>query len=315
MAYANLGCILCDNLRDYENAAACFRKVIELDPNNANAHCNLGNALRGLKKFDEAIAAYRQAIELDPHYPNSHFQLGMTLCNQLHQYDNAIACFTKAVEIDSRNVAYQVQLGYALGLHGKPDEAIAAYRKVIELEPNSKRAADAFFRIGKALEVQGKLGETITSFEKAVELDPKWAVAQNALAWLLTNCRDAKLRDPKRGLEVARKAVELAPQSSFTWQLLGWAQYRAGDWKAGVEALEKSCALQNNPKGGDAYQWFFLAMSHWQLGEKDKARQWYDRAVQWMDKNQPKNEDLRRFRAEAEELMKEESSSTLMCRC
>jgi hypothetical protein len=61
--------------------------------------------------------------------------------------------------------------------------------------------------------------------------------------------------------------------------------------------------LQENPKGGDAYQWFFLAMAHWQLGQKEKARELYDRAVQWMDKNEPKNEELRRFRAEASQLL------------
>ena len=55
--------------------------------------------------------------------------------------------------------------------------------------------------------------------------------------------------------------------------------------------------------GGDSFDWFFLAMSHWQLGQKDKAREWYDRAAQWMDKNQPTDEELRRFRAEAAELL------------
>jgi hypothetical protein len=44
-------------------------------------------------------------------------------------------------------------------------------------------------------------------------------------------------------------------------------------------------------------------MAHWKLGEKDEARKWYDRAVPWMDKDQPKNEQLRRFRAEAAELL------------
>jgi hypothetical protein len=44
-------------------------------------------------------------------------------------------------------------------------------------------------------------------------------------------------------------------------------------------------------------------MAHWQLGEKDKAGQCYDMAVEWMDKNNPKNEQLARFRAEAEELL------------
>ena len=57
-------------------------------------------------------------------------------------------------------------------------------------------------------------------------------------------------------------------------------------------------------KGGDSFDWFFLAMAHWQLGETDKARKWFDQAVGWMDKNQPRNAELRRFRAEAAELMK-----------
>lgn len=62
--------------------------------------------------------------------------------------------------------------------------------------------------------------------------------------------------------------------------------------------------MQDNPKGGDAGQWFFLAMAHQQLGEKQQAREWYDRATEWMDKNEPKNEELRCFRAEAFELLK-----------
>ena len=44
-------------------------------------------------------------------------------------------------------------------------------------------------------------------------------------------------------------------------------------------------------------------MTHWRLGDKPEARRWYDRAVEWMDKNQPKNEELLRFRSEASELL------------
>ena len=55
--------------------------------------------------------------------------------------------------------------------------------------------------------------------------------------------------------------------------------------------------------GGDGFDWFFLAMAHWQLDSRDEARKWYDQAVVWMDKNQAKTEELRQFRAEAEELM------------
>ena len=57
--------------------------------------------------------------------------------------------------------------------------------------------------------------------------------------------------------------------------------------------------------GGDSYDWFFLAMAHWQLGETDRARQWFERAVRGMDKQFPKaKEELGRFRAEAAELLR-----------
>ena len=54
---------------------------------------------------------------------------------------------------------------------------------------------------------------------------------------------------------------------------------------------------------GNSGDWFFLAMAHWRLGDQAQARQWFDQAVKWMDKYQPKNEELGRFRAEAEALI------------
>ena len=56
-------------------------------------------------------------------------------------------------------------------------------------------------------------------------------------------------------------------------------------------------------RDGDSFNWFFLAMAHWQVGEKDKARQWYAKAVAWMDKNKPTDAELTRFRAEAKALL------------
>jgi hypothetical protein len=67
-----------------------------------------------------------------------------------------------------------------------------------------------------------------------------------------------------------------------------------------LAALEKSMALH---KGGDIYDWFFLGMACWQLGRRDEARQWYDRAVRRMEKDPPHNHELRRIRAEAAALL------------
>ncbi len=57
------------------------------------------------------------------------------------------------------------------------------------------------------------------------------------------------------------------------------------------------------PGKNDGFNAFFLAMAHWQLGDKPQAHSWYDKAVPWMEKNQPKDEELVRFRAEAAALL------------
>ena len=50
-------------------------------------------------------------------------------------------------------------------------------------------------------------------------------------------------------------------------------------------------------------------MAHARLGNGAEARRWYDRAVRWMEQYQPDDLELRRFRAEAEELLKQGKDS------
>ena len=107
------------------------------------------------------------------------------------------------------------------------------------------------------------------------------------------------MRDPQAALIHARVATELNPALPNHWSNLGIALLRAGDAKAAAQTLEKADQMWT---GSDLRRRFFLAMAYWQLGEQDKARLAYEQAVQWMDKNQPDNEDQRRFRAEAAEL-------------
>ena len=102
---------------------------------------------------------------------------------------------------------------------------------------------------------------------------------------------------------MAAKAAELLPTEAGFRGTLGTARYRTGDWKGAIADLEKAIGLSNPYHPYNATNGFFLAMAHWHLGEKDKARTWFDKAVQWMDKGLPENTDLKRFRAEAAELL------------
>jgi serine/threonine protein kinase/tetratricopeptide (TPR) repeat protein len=149
---------------------------------------------------------------------------------------------------------------------------------------------------GKVREAEAAWREVLTAYERVAAKAPDRPLPQNNLAWFLVTCPSSRLRDPARAVELARKVVDRAPENQAIINTLGVALYRAGDWKAALEVLEESMRLS---KGGNSFDWFFMAMAYWQLGKPDQAHTWNDRAVEWMDKYQPQNGELKQFRAEA----------------
>jgi serine/threonine protein kinase/Flp pilus assembly protein TadD len=291
-----LGNGLQDNKR-WDEGAGYFRAAIALRPESVAAHNKLGWMLYQMKRLDQAIREYNTAIALDPKIPMSHKDLGVVLYAK-NQLDEAIREHRTAVALDPKWAAAHAGLGAALYAKNQLDEAIHEYRTAIELDPKDAAAHDS---LGIVLYAKNQPDEAIREHRTAIDLDPTFAQAYNDLSWILATCPTPRLRDPRRAVESAKKAVELAPRDGGFWNTLGIAQYYAGNWKEAVAALEKSMPFR---KGGDSNDWFFLAMAYWQLGEKEKARQWFDRAVQWMDKNMPKDQELGRFRAEAAELLR-----------
>jgi serine/threonine protein kinase/WD40 repeat protein len=141
--------------------------------------------------------------------------------------------------------------------------------------------------------------QAVDEYEQALAAEPDHATAANNFAWLLATCPKEKLRNAARAVALAQQAVQLEPHNRNYWNTLGVAYYRAGAWSSAREALEKA----TRDEGGNSWDWFFLAMTHGRLGEPHEARRYYEQAVRWMEKNRPQNEELRRFRAEAEALL------------
>jgi tetratricopeptide (TPR) repeat protein len=199
---------------------------------------------------------------------------------------------------------------HAAGQYG---QAIKLYEETLplmkdKLGPNHPVTLETMHDLARTYSALGRHAEELKLREETLELrktklgvdHPDTLESMHMLARLLANSSDPKVRNARRAVELAKQAIDLAPKVGHFWNALGVAYYRAEDWKASVQTLEKSMQLC---KGGDSFDWFFLAMAHWQLGHMDEARKWHDQAVEWMDKNQPDNEGLRRFRAEAAQVI------------
>jgi len=270
-----------------EQSLAMKRRVLgEEHTDTLIAMGNLANVLRRLGKFPEALkllermlAAQRSALgEEHPLVQATMDQVAVTLID-LGRLDEARELFEEVLEIRR-------------GLHG-------------EQHPDTLGSTG---NLAKLLRMQGYLEPLCKLHEQTLQLrrselgdeHPATLSSFNELAWLLVTCSDKNLRDPQRAVALASEAVQSASDCGAFWNTLGVAHYRAADRKAAIEALQKSMELTS---GGNSGDFFFLAMAHWQLGEKEEAQRWYGQAVKWMDENKPDDEELRRFRAEAAALL------------
>ena len=153
-------------------------------------------------------------------------------------------------------------------------------------------AEDIYREVFEAIrDTHPRTGQAISSLVRELE---SWA-------WQLASWSAAPTEDYLRALELAQRAAALDPQRAVAWQVLGWAHFRNGNWQESVDALKKSCELQ---EGGDPWQWLFMAMSHWQLGNQEEAGRWHQRSLSWLERrNEDVNAELHGFLTEAERLM------------
>jgi tetratricopeptide (TPR) repeat protein len=110
-AHNNLGVALADKGR-MEEAIPHFKEALRLKPGDEKVYFNLGNTLARLKRFDEAITRYKEALRINPQFANAHNNLGNTLA-QAGRIDEAIGHFNEALNIKPDFEEAQMNLEHA----------------------------------------------------------------------------------------------------------------------------------------------------------------------------------------------------------
>jgi Tfp pilus assembly protein PilF len=125
---------------------------------------------------------------------------------------------------------------------GQPDDAIAAAREAIHLDPNLSIAHAVSCDI---LMSSGQIEEAIVACNAALELDPENPGILNNLAWMLVTADDPRFRDPQRGLLLAQQSVEASSgQEAASLDTLGEAYYVNARFDEAIEVERQAIALQ-----------------------------------------------------------------------
>jgi eukaryotic-like serine/threonine-protein kinase len=143
---------------DWPLAEREFKRAIELDPNNADAHHWYSHYLMSQQRFDESFAESKRGLELSPLDRLFNIHLGWHYL-YTRQYDQALEQLNRVVDMDRNFPQTYIWLGLTYEQKRKYPEAIAAFQKAMVLFPGSSTQAKA--QLGHALAMSGQKNEAL----------------------------------------------------------------------------------------------------------------------------------------------------------
>jgi tetratricopeptide (TPR) repeat protein len=183
---------------------------------------------------------YRRSLDLNPKSASTHYNLGYALSVRGRR-DEAIAQFKEALTIDPDYAQAHNNLGALLQMTGRFDEALAHYERAVALRADN---VDAVTNLGQLLSTLGRPADAVDRFRAAIAIDPANAQALSGLAWIRATSWDPALRDASEAVKLAeRAAVATDRRSVSTLDALAAAYAAAGRYDEAVAAARQGIEL------------------------------------------------------------------------
>ena len=210
----------------------------------------MGCAWRQTSYWRDSETLWTHALACTSRNSLAHYNLGVALAGR-GQVDEAIAHYRKALEIKPNFAEAHDNLGLALAGRGQVDEAIAHYRKALEIKPDR---AEAHYNLGDALAGRGQVDEAIAHFRKALEIKPDFAEAHYNLGVAL-----AGRGQVDEAIAHYRKALEIKPDFAEAHNNLGTVLGQRGRFDEAIAHFQR--ALEIKPDFAEAHNNLGMALN------------------------------------------------------
>jgi tetratricopeptide (TPR) repeat protein len=229
--YQTIGA-LARSQQQYDEAVSAFSQRVDLVPNDAGAHHELGEMYFRQGRQTEALAEFTAAVMLNPTRADSHAAIG-----QVHQrggnYAGAVAAARRAVALDASLREARYVLATSLVRMGNVDEGKR------ELDVYQRLQTDATAARSRQLEIEG------------LRRDASLSIVNGEFA---------------KAVGLLRQALERDPDSAQSHLDLGLALLKAGQPAQAVEHL-KTAAARESTEDAHAY----LSEAYAAQGRQDEA--------------------------------------------
>jgi pilus assembly protein FimV len=246
-----------------EPAIKEYERLLEDNPNDVNTLNRIGDLWVRINRNDEAVRVFSKIAD---HYSKDGFFLkAIAIYKKINKLDpSKLEIYAKLADLYAKQglameakSQYQVLADYYLK-HGDPANALAIYRKISELDPNSinvhvkladlysqnNRTAEAlkeYDRIGRMLLKRGMLDEAVQVFKKALKIDPSNSELVESLVTALLEAKDYE-----NAAQIVDAALESDGGNPKMLALLGRIQLAKGDLRAARAAMERGLAANPN---------------------------------------------------------------------
>jgi tetratricopeptide (TPR) repeat protein len=245
--------------------------LVEVHPNDAQAHAIYGDFLYRDKNLEKARDEFRKAVSLNKEKYGLWSQL-LIIESQLGDYEAMLKDSKEAIELfPNQPIAYL--------LNGIANLQAKNYKQAAEILEEGKEfviadknlLSEFYSNLGEAYHQLGNNNTSDEYFEEALKADPDNVFVLNNYSYYLS-LRSEKL---ERAKEMSRRSNDLEPNNSSYQDTYGWILYQMGDYAGAKEWLQK--ALDNGGKNNSVILEHFGDVLY-KLGDREKALDFWNDA-------------------------------------
>jgi len=227
-------------------AAASFAEAVSLDPDNVRLRLRLATIQSQTSQFESARTNLLKVLEKQPGEASAtallesvSLEWGAELARS-RRYRAGLALARDTSARFARSASVHLMLGLFEARNQLNLNAVAAYRRALELEPQS---AEALVGLGVAQSSAGLLQEAQATFEEGVKKFPTEAACRQAYGALLVKMADSGAVPLTRAIKMLESALKLDPSLAEAHYQLGNLALAADD--AAAAAVHFAAASSN----------------------------------------------------------------------
>jgi len=266
----------------YRDGRKYLLRHLELTPDNDQIRLYLGQIAEERERFEEARKWY---TEVDSQ--NHRFDARVQLASVLLELEGRQAALEHLETIEPGNEQEFVRLALTQELILREADDLSRAKEVLDdAVARYPGNSDLLYSRGLLAARLNQVSEHERDMRTLLKEDPNNAHALNALGYTLADATDRV----EEAFEMIKKALSMRPEDPFILDSMGWVHYRLGNHEEAIEYLEKALS-----KREDAEIAAHLGEVLWVVGDKDRAREVWERARREQPDNHVLNETLERF--------------------